>query len=69
MKFQKRDWVIVVLALAVIGTNWFWYQNSKGQELSNSSSASYDVHLQSQINKLKACLDNDTRPCDISPSQ
>ncbi len=69
MKLQKRDWALALLFVAIIGTNWAWYQGSKGQDLTNKNSAAYDIQLQSQINKLKACIDGDTKPCDTSPTR
>ncbi len=69
MKLQKRDWAIIILFLAIIGTNWVWYQHSKAQDITNRNEASSWVSHQVEINKLKACIDNAVRPCDITPPQ
>jgi uncharacterized protein YpmB len=69
LRLQKRDWIIVVLFLAVIGTNWVWYQYSKAQDITNRNDASSWLMHQVEINKLKACVDEGTRPCDITPPQ
>jgi hypothetical protein len=66
-RLQKRDWVILVLFLSIIGTNWVWYQSSKAQDLSHRSHAESWLYQQVQINKLKACIDDGTSPCDINP--
>jgi hypothetical protein len=68
VQLQKRDWVILMLFLAVIGTNWVWYQHSKSQEITNSSNASSWLMQQEQINKLKACIDEGTKPCELTPA-
>lgn len=67
IKLQKSDWAIVLLLLAIIGTNWVWYQSSKAQDLSHKSHIESWLQQQVQINKLKACIDGGTRPCDITP--
>jgi hypothetical protein len=69
MKLQKRDWAIIVLFLAVVGTNWVWYQVAKTNETSMRNDASSWLRHQVQINKLKACIDENTQPCDITPFQ
>jgi hypothetical protein len=69
MRLQKRDWAIIVLFLAVIGTNWVWYQYSKAQDITNRSDSSGWLMHQVEINKLKVCVDEGTRPCDITPPQ
>jgi hypothetical protein len=65
-KLQKRDWAIIVLFLAVLGTNWLWYQHHQAQELSLRSGVESWLQQQVQINKLKACVDEDTKPCDTT---
>jgi hypothetical protein len=69
MKLQKRDWSIVVLFVAVIVTNWVWYQYSKAQDITNRNESSAWLAHQVEINKLKACIDENTRPCDITLPQ
>lgn len=69
LKLQKRDWAIIGLVLAVIATNWVWYQYSKAQDITNRSNATSWLMHQVQINKLKACIDENTQPCDITPPQ
>jgi uncharacterized protein YpmB len=68
-KLQKRDWVIIVLFLAIIGTNWVWYQSSKSQDITNRNESSAWLMHQVEINRLKSCIDEGTRPCDITPPQ
>ena len=68
-KLQTRDWAIVVLFVAVIGTNWIWYQVAKTNELNERQNASSWLSQQVQINKLKACIDENIRPCDITQVQ
>lgn len=65
---QIRDGVILLLVLAVIATNWVWYQHHQAQELSHESHVEFGNRQQVQINKLKACIDEGTNPCDITPS-
>lgn len=64
-KLQKRDWAIILLFLTIVGTNWVWYQHSKSQDITNKNEvAAWTIH-QVQINKLKACVDEGVRPCEI----
>lgn len=65
---QKGDWVIIILFLVVIGTDWVWYQSAKSQEITNNSNASSWLQHQVEINKLKACIDSGTKPCNITPN-
>jgi hypothetical protein len=69
IKLQKRDWLIVLLLIAVIATNWVWYQNSRTQGMTNKSDVTSWSQHQVEINKLQACVNNNTRPCDITPPQ
>jgi hypothetical protein len=69
VKLQKRDWAIVLLLLTIIATNFVWYQYSRTQELSQKSDSQSWLRQQIQINKLKACIDNGTKPCDITLQQ
>ncbi len=66
-KLQKRDWAIIILFIAIIGTNWVWYQVAKTNEISERNDSSRWLQHQVEINKLKACIDEGTRPCDITP--
>jgi hypothetical protein len=66
-KLQKRDWAIIILFGLIIATNWTWYQVAKTNELSQRNDSSSWLIDQVQINKLKACIDEGTRPCDINP--
>ena len=69
MKLQKRDWAIILLFVAVILTNWFWYQAWKAQDITNKNESTSWLQHQVEINKLKACIDDNVRPCDITPPQ
>lgn len=66
-KLQMRDWVIIGLFILVIGTNWIWYQAHQAQEISHRSAVESWLLHSVQINKLKACVDEGVKPCDISP--
>jgi len=66
---QKRDWAIIVLFLAVVGTNWFWYQSSQGLTKRLDPVNLNDYKQFVQIQKLKLCIDENTRPCDVTPPQ
>ena|GEM_PF-2209365 len=66
-KFQKRDWVIIALVVAMIGTNWVWYQKFNYQDTTNKAATAAWQMNQEEISKLKACIDVDTKPCDITP--
>jgi hypothetical protein len=65
-KTQKRDWVIVGLFLAILATNWVWYQHHQAQELSLKSEVEAWLLQQNQINKLYVCINEDIKPCEIS---
>jgi hypothetical protein len=64
---RVQNFAIAILALGLIGTNVFWYQMYQGVDLSLSNGAQAWVYSQSQIGKLKNCVDNGTKPCDITP--
>jgi len=69
LQLQKRDWAIIVLFLIVIGTNWVWYEVARTHVLIERNSSSAWLQQQVQINKLKACIDEGKKPCDITPPQ
>ena len=69
MKIHKKDWAIILLFLIVIGTNFIWYQKAKYQDITNKGIDSSWLMLQVQINKLKGCIDEGTKPCTITPPQ
>jgi hypothetical protein len=72
-RFQARDLIIGILALGLIATNVYWHQMYQGVDLSLQNAGTAFVHTQSEIAKLKLCVDTGTKPCDISstsaPSQ
>jgi len=63
---QKRDWAIVLLFIAVIASNWVWYQYCKAQDITNRSNAESWLQQQVEINTLKDCIDSGVKPCDIT---
>jgi hypothetical protein len=76
IKLQKRDWAIIILFLAIIGTNWVWYQHSVHQDTINKAlvggnniSAQAWLQNQIEINKLDACINNNMRPCSMTTTQ
>lgn len=69
IKLLKRDWIIFGLFLLIILTNLVQYQIVKSNEFSTRADAEAWFMHQVQINKLKACIDENTRPCDITPPQ
>lgn len=66
MKLQKRDLVTALLFLALIGTNWVWYQNSQAHEFSHQSLAETLSEQQDQINSLSICINENIWPCALS---
>jgi hypothetical protein len=66
-KLEKRDWAIIVLIVAVITIGWYAYQINQARMLSENADSQAWLNHQIQINKLKACIDENTKPCDISP--
>jgi hypothetical protein len=66
-KAQKRDWIIFALVIAIVATNWVWYENSKSQDITNKNNSSAWLMHQVEINKLQACINASTHPCDIQP--
>jgi len=65
-KFQKRDWAIVVLFVAVLFNFLLIYQLIKVNDINLRSEGESWLNHQIQINNLKACIDDKTSPCDIS---
>ena len=66
-KLNIRDWVIILLLLAIVAIGWFAYQVDQARQLSEINDAQSWLNQQVQINKLKACIDEGTKPCDINP--
>lgn len=67
-KLQKRDWAIIFLFLVTIATNWVWYQYNQTQEITNKNNSSTWLGQQVQINNLKSCIDEGTKPCNLNPT-
>jgi hypothetical protein len=65
-KIQTRDWAIIILFLLIIVTNfWWWSINNVHDSVENDLHATNSRQL--TINqKLKACIDEVSRSCDIS---
>jgi len=63
----KRDWLIILLFVALVATNWVWYQAAKSQDITNKNNASAWLAHQVEINKLQTCINDNRRPCDITP--
>jgi len=63
----KRDWVIIVLFIAVIGTNWYWYKSSQDIFKILEFQGWNDYKLFVQNAKLHKCFEENARPCDIRP--
>lgn len=68
-KLQKRDWSIIGIIIAIMATNWFWYQAHQAQEISHRTATEAWLQHQVQINELKACIDKNIEPCEIAPQQ
>ncbi len=68
LRLQKRDWVIVLLFIMILLTNWTWYQYTKTQDTTNKNDVSSWLQHQVEINKLKACIDSGIKPCNITPN-
>lgn len=66
-KLQVRDYVIAALVIAVVATNWVWYQHSQSQSLTNKAFVTDFLAHQIEINKLQACINEGIKPCDITP--
>lgn len=67
LQFGLRDWLLILLALAIVSINVFWYLNDQGLRITDRSDAESWLSQQVQIQKLKACIDNGIKPCDIKP--
>ncbi len=67
IKLQKQDWAIIVLLIAVMAVGWYAYQTNQVRMLSENADSQSWLNQQVQINKLNACIDQGTKPCDISP--
>ncbi len=66
-KIQKRDLIIFILALAVLFNFLLVYELIKVNESNIRVEGEAWLNHQVEINKLKACIDEKTSPCDISP--
>lgn len=58
---------MIILSLAIIAVGWYAYQINQARQQSENADAQSWLNQQVQINKLKACIDENTKPCDIGP--
>ncbi|HSX02211.1 MAG TPA: hypothetical protein VLI05_02745 [Candidatus Saccharimonadia bacterium] len=65
-KFQLRDVLMAVVLIALAVTNFVWYQTTQGLSISAENAVKGWVYSETQISKLKLCIDQGTKPCDIS---
>lgn len=71
MKLQKKDWIIVALVILVVAlgfTGYILHQDIQGLRTSDNNIVSNDFQMQLQVNKLKGCIDQNIRPCNIAPA-
>lgn len=66
LRITKRDWLLGIMFAAIIATNIMWYMHAQTQRLSDEADATSWLNQQVQINNLKACIDEGTKPCDIT---
>lgn len=64
---QVRDWLLILMGITIVLTNVVWYSHVQSLQTSDKNDATSWLHQQVQINKLKACIDQGTKPCDINP--
>lgn len=64
-----RDILVMLLFLAVVVTNLYWYQVTLGLSKRLDPVNTNDYKQFVQIQKLKACVDAGTRPCDVELQQ
>ena len=62
---KHRDLLMVVMGAAIVATNILWYAHVRALNTTDENHASSWLQQQVEINNLKACIDNDTKPCDI----
>jgi hypothetical protein len=70
MKLQIKDWVIVALVILVVAlgfAGYIFHQDIQGLRTSDNNIVSNDFQMQLQVNKLKSCIDQNIRPCNIVP--
>ena len=65
MKFQFRDGVTFLLAIALMASTYYSYTVSQARDSDNKAHISQELQLIGQIKNLRDCIDNNTRPCDI----
>lgn len=66
-RLQKRDWVIVLLFFITLTVGGYAYQVNQARELGEKAAGESWLRQQVQIDKLKACLNEDIKPCDTTP--
>jgi hypothetical protein len=62
---EMRDIIIALLCLAVIGTNYLWYQSMLGLSRRFDAVNTNDYKQYVQIQELKACIDKNVSPCQL----
>jgi len=66
-ELTKRDLLLAFMFVVIVATNVLWYLHVRALQLTDKNDATSWLHQQAQINKLKACIDEGTKPCDITP--
>ncbi len=67
INIQKRHWAIILLSAAIIVTNLVWYHYYQTQQQLNKAYWTDFLTHQIEINKLQSCINDNTRPCAITP--
>lgn len=62
---KSRDWAIIILFILMIASNCFWYSVYQSSKKIDEIRAKDSYKQLIIINKIKNCIDEGTKPCDI----
>lgn len=65
-RINVRDILLIILTFAVGGLFWMSYETGHNQAITDVNTAKHILQVQDNANKLKACIDAGTRPCEIN---
>lgn len=66
-KLLNQDWVNIMLIVAVVATNLFWFVQFTSQKSINENHALTNFNQQVEINDLKLCINKQLKNCKYNP--
>jgi uncharacterized protein YpmB len=68
-KLKWNEWLIIILIVLMIVTNLYWALLYNNLRISTDNNAETAYNALAQSAALKACLDQNIKPCNTPPYQ